>query len=283
MAIWLVYAVWNFGTIIPNPALIKSDATFPSSVDILYGLQRTIMILLGGNGIEIIGILVCTVVMLFQTNHPTINARFILLVLIWATFPAFTYLSRGVFVQSRYLLIGIPPLIIGGFLSFKWLLSLWNEIAMRRVLYVIASLLLIQQAAMTYWVTMPHVAAFKPTVSALVQIASRINREAPSDALVAVGDVGIVGFYCGRRVLDLEGLVSSEIIPYRVGMSLDQFILSGSFLKAGSPNYLIDKAKDPRRLENKWNAELIEIYPIPGGLIESADQKWYYTLYRLNP
>ena len=37
----------------------------------------------------------------------------------------------------------------------------------------------------------------------------------PPDAVVAVNDVGALAFFGGHRVLDLEGLVSPEVLPYR--------------------------------------------------------------------
>ncbi len=280
--IWFGYALQNFGTIVPNPALIKSDAILPPIRDVWLGIKRTSGILFGGNGIEIFLLFVGSAMILSSKPISSSKARLFGLLLFWSLFPAFTYISRGVFVQSRYLLIGIPPLVIGGFLGLKMAIENWNEFVQRRVLYSITFVLLLQQVAMTQFVTLPHIAAFKPTISALVKISELINREAPPDALVAVGDVGIVGFNCGRRVLDLEGLVSAEIIPFRLGISLDEFILSGSFFKAGRPDYFIDKSRDPRRLENRWNAEVVEVFPIPGGLVDTADESWYYTLYHLD-
>jgi hypothetical protein len=38
----------------------------------------------------------------------------------------------------------------------------------------------------------------------------------PPDAVVAVNDVGAIAYFSGRRILDLEGLVSPEVLPYRV-------------------------------------------------------------------
>lgn len=279
--IWSIFALWHFGSLFPNPMLIKSDALLPPLGDVVLGLRRTIVILVSGNGLEITLAISAIVYVLTRSPKKTVDYRIAGLLLIWAVFPAFTYLSRGVFVQSRYLLIGIPPLIIGGFWALNQFPIFGNESHRRRVLYLIAAVLIAQQLMLTRLVTLPHVKAFQETISALVRIAGYIDNAAPPNTTVAVGDVGIVGFYCGRRVLDLEGLVSTEIIPFRLGRTLDEFILSGLFMKARRPDYIIDKSRDPRRLEGKWGAKIEKVFPVPGGLVETSSQSWNYTLYRL--
>jgi arabinofuranosyltransferase len=37
----------------------------------------------------------------------------------------------------------------------------------------------------------------------------------PREAVVAVNDVGAIAYFSGRQILDLEGLVSAEVLPYR--------------------------------------------------------------------
>lgn len=278
---WLFYAVSTFGTIVPNPAWIKSDLIFPPLSDIMLGLQRTAAVLAGSNGIEIALILVVGLFVIRSKSLTEHNLRIVVLLAIWALFPAATYLSRGVFVQSRYLLIGLPPLVLGGFAAAEWCAGRMRLRMANLGMALLALLLVAQQVVLTRFVTIPHIRAFLPTIETLVRFAERVRLESPPDALVAVGDVGVIGFYSARRVLDLEGLVSDEVIPYRLGLRLDDFILGGVFLRAGRPDYIIDKALDPRRLEGMWDAEVLEVAAVPGGLVDTADQNWYYTLYRL--
>jgi hypothetical protein len=51
----------------------------------------------------------------------------------------------------------------------------------------------------------------------LVEIGQWLQVETPSDARIAVADIGAVGFWSKRYVLDLDGLASKEAIPFYYG------------------------------------------------------------------
>jgi hypothetical protein len=60
-----------------------------------------------------------------------------------------------------------------------------------------------------------------------------LKSNTPPDAVVAVNDIGGIAWVSGRRVLDLEGIVTPEIIPYRGrGAHLE-------FLEQRQPDYLV--------------------------------------------
>src|SRR5205085_11720279 len=48
------------------------------------------------------------------------------------------------------------------------------------------------------------------------QVGMWLNTHASPEAAVAVKDIGYIGYYSKRRILDLAGLVSPECIPYRM-------------------------------------------------------------------
>jgi hypothetical protein len=50
--------------------------------------------------------------------------------------------------------------------------------------------------------------------SEMVAAAEWIGAHTPEDSLVAAHDIGAVGYYGGRELLDLAGLVSPEVIPF---------------------------------------------------------------------
>jgi hypothetical protein len=49
--------------------------------------------------------------------------------------------------------------------------------------------------------------------SEMVDTAQWINRNTPGDALIAAHDIGALGYFGGRSIIDLAGLVSPEVIP----------------------------------------------------------------------
>ncbi|MBC7258204.1 MAG: hypothetical protein H5T65_03055 [Chloroflexi bacterium] len=48
----------------------------------------------------------------------------------------------------------------------------------------------------------------------MVDVAQWLDRNTPSDALIAAHDIGAVGYFTRRRLVDLAGLVSPEVVPF---------------------------------------------------------------------
>ncbi|MFH0765477.1 MAG: hypothetical protein V2A61_03550, partial [Calditrichota bacterium] len=305
---WLVYARLIFGSILPNPWLIKSDSGWPSIADLWLNINRTVKIALASNGIEIIMVLAVLGLLLTGTinkgrtfrrtglraclyRQTGRDAR-LPIFLIWVAILPLFYLARGVFVQSRYLLPIIPALILAAYLGMGFLLShqltnpdsIKNSFLLRRGLLILTTILAAQQLILTRQVTLPHAAAFQESIQALRRLADYLRLETPPESVVAVGDVGIIGFYSGRRIIDFEGLVTREIVPFRKGKSLDKFIQNEDFLKAGKPDYFIDKTREPGRMTkvNPDRYHILCVEPIRGAMVDNADESWFYTLYQVD-
>lgn len=281
---WLIYTWTTFGTLLPNPAKIKTDFGLPDLADFTLGLKRTVMILIGSNGIEItLGLIAVAFIIMRKIRISNESVRKGIILILWAVIPALFYLSRGVFVQSRYLLIGIPPLIIGTFLILERLQMSGLRLRWRYIKIALVVVLVSQQLILTWKVTFPHVEAFGKSITALVRLSAIMKWETPQESSVAIGDVGIVGYYSERYVLDLEGLVSHQVIPLRVGRNLDDVIKQEQYREVRTPDYIIDKAQESDRLRqlNERRYQILAIEPVPGGLVNTADEKWYYTLYKI--
>jgi hypothetical protein len=50
--------------------------------------------------------------------------------------------------------------------------------------------------------------------SEMVDTARWVNQNTPAEALVAAHDIGALGYYGERQLVDLAGLISPEVIPF---------------------------------------------------------------------
>jgi hypothetical protein len=74
-------------------------------------------------------------------------------------------------------------------------------------------------AVVTAWRTVGRASEYAASVKNIQEIHVATGRwidgHLPADAVVAVNDVGAIAYFGKRRILDLEGLVSPEVLPYR--------------------------------------------------------------------
>jgi hypothetical protein len=70
--------------------------------------------------------------------------------------------------------------------------------------------------------------------SEMVATARWVNDNLPGDALIAAHDIGALGYFGGRSMLDLAGLVSPEVIPF-----IRDEPAIGNYLDTQNANYLI--------------------------------------------
>jgi hypothetical protein len=74
--------------------------------------------------------------------------------------------------------------------------------------------------------------AFAPQYAAQVDNINRMHvamgrwlaAHTPSGASIAVSDIGALGYFSHRRIVDLEGLVTPSILPYRAGRRYVEFV-----------------------------------------------------------
>lgn len=282
---WFLLAFYEFGTLTPNPALVKAQTVIPGINELLIGLKRIALIYFGAHGLEILFIISVIFFMIKRKIAPSAKTVLLIsLIIIWASFTPLIYLSRGIFISSRYLIISTPALLIGAFLAIQKFETgaSWKFPRFCGIFLVI--LMISLQLFLTWKVTLPHVRAFKPTIASLSRISDYVRNNTPKEAVIAVGDIGVLGFTAERYILDLEGLVCPEMIPYRIGRHLDNLVLTERFQKVKKADYIIDKSQNAQRLNQLFGDryKILMIEPIPGGLVDTADEQWYYTLYDIH-
>ena len=68
----------------------------------------------------------------------------------------------------------------------------------------------------------------------MVDVARWLAANTPTEALVAAHDIGAIGYLSGRRLLDLAGLITPEVIP----ILRDEHKLA-AFIVAQNADYLV--------------------------------------------
>ena len=146
------------------------------------------------------------------TNH---ESRFTPLA--WLLLTVLTYALRLPvnYQHGRYLIPAIPVLIIYGLGGTLQLLRLdsarmWARVLSRSALPAALVLLL------AFWVRGAQAYADDTGFieGEMVAVARWLNDNTASDALIAVHDIGAVGYFTRRPLLDLAGLVTPEVVPF---------------------------------------------------------------------
>lgn len=157
-----------------------------------------------------------------------------LLPLLWAGGHVFLYAWRlpVTFQHGRYLLPIIPIWVIYGLAGWVLLLlysssesprTLWLGQQVARLSFTIIMLFFLLQGALAY---ATEVAIIE---GEMVTVAHWLANNTPPDALIASHDIGAIGYFAERPLLDLAGLISPEVIPLLADESaLTQYILSSN-------------------------------------------------------
>lgn len=121
------------------------------------------------------------------------------------------------FIRDRY---QVPAQWLHRAYRVAFLLILWNALAMNL------------QYARTYGQDVENIQTMH------VQMGQWLAQNTPSDAVIATHDIGAIGYFSGRRILDTVGLVTPEVLPFiNAGKSVEEGVLA--FLEHRKPDYLV--------------------------------------------
>lgn len=121
-----------------------------------------------------------------------------------------------VYQHGRYLMPAMPIFWVAGVLgTFALLraLPLVQKWRRRATMFVGLSIGLVNAAfwGLGAWTYGQDVAIIE---TEMVAAARWIHENTPSDSLIAAHDIGALGYFGGREIVDLAGLVSPEVIPF---------------------------------------------------------------------
>ncbi|MCA9898878.1 MAG: hypothetical protein H6654_19510 [Ardenticatenaceae bacterium] len=164
---------------------------------------------------------------------------FYLLPLCWAGGHVLLYAWRlpVTFQHGRYLIPIMPIWVLYGL--FGWVLvllyssseydrTLWLGKQVARLSFTIILLYFLLQGAFAFAVDVAIVEG------EMVAVAGWLADNTPPDALIASHDIGAIGYFAERPLLDLAGLISPEVIPL-----LDNEDALAEYILASDAQYLV--------------------------------------------
>ena len=149
-------------------------------------------------------------------SHPPLPTHY-LLPLLWWLLTLLVYALRLPvnYQHGRYLIPTIPILVIYG---TGGTLRLLRSASTRMTLWVVSRSLLLATLVLllAFWVRGARVYADDTGFieGEMVAVAHWLNANTEPDALIAVHDIGAVGYFAQRPLLDLAGLITPEVVPF---------------------------------------------------------------------
>jgi arabinofuranosyltransferase len=173
----------------------------------------------------------------------------VLLMLLWVFALPIAYVVLDFQVLSRYLVPIVPAVIVLGTTAWRKLVAevVAGSRTRRAAIAIFASLAVLQSVVFYELVVVPPTRAYSQALETMLGGMGRwLAKNTPSNALVATPDIGVIGYYSHRRILDLGGLVSPEINRMRKKIDVDRIIDEGLYLRF-DPDYLVDRNAFPER------------------------------------
>ena len=245
---WLLFARFYFGTFWPQTLVAKSVGNQDMATH-MDNLWRQIRVFGATDGILLLALVAG---MLFGSRWRAMRPsaqRFIPWA--WALGLPALYVARGVPVISRYV---VPLMPVIAWLAWRsverWWMGDEPSSARRRQGLVFAGILgavvLVQNLVVYRTTVLPQVRTFTPALeSSLGRWGRWFHDHTPKDAVIATPDIGAIGYYSERRVVDLAGLVTPEMVPFLARGTQEQATAAFAFAAFSRPDYLIDRAPAP--------------------------------------
>lgn len=218
IAPYLILNLQLTGGLLPDTAAAKQAqiAPFLAASYLSRLVDMAMPLVAGGQTLLLPGMVYFAVVELGQTRKE-LSKVFFLLPLLWAVALVMLYAARlpAPYQHGRYVIPALPSLLVAGVVGSVWLVRLGQRSLAGRVLTraLVASALLV--FVFFAFVTGPGIYAKDVHIidEEMVTAARWIDANIPPDDLLAIHDIGAVGYFTPRPILDIAGLVNPEVIP----------------------------------------------------------------------
>ncbi len=189
------------------------------------------------------------------------------------------YALRHVNVYTRYVLpLGAAIAAVGMARAVSFMRAS-GPTWFRTVWIAALGLTLAQNVALSSVFVVPKTRAYARSMNGMVlPLAHWLRESTPKDAIVAVPNIGAIGLYSERRILDLNGLATPELVPFKREGRI------GDYLAAHPPAVLIEIEATPRL----WHASPPGELPLEelavhefDGMFVRGPEPMYWSVYRV--
>ncbi len=156
-----------------------------------------------------------------------------------------------VYQHGRYVIPVIPIFLLYGVSGWFEILAMINTTKLKKFAsfgvwgtLVAVSVAFFAQGMITYRTDVNVIDTL------MVKPAKWINQNTEDNAVIAVHDIGAMGFYCDRKLIDLAGLINPEVIPFiRDEEKIEDYI------NLNNANYFVG-FNDWYKSSNNWGQEI---------------------------
>jgi hypothetical protein len=248
---WLAFAAAWFGRLWPNTLAAKAAGGEGLSYH-LEQLMRMSGIVGATDALPALVALALIGVRLVSGERPSARPALRFLPWAWMAVVPLLYMLRGVPVLSRYL---VPLLPLLAWLAWSLLDRALARTRPRAQAWAAASLavlVLAQNAAVLARVVKPQVDTFTAGMRDGLEPWGRwFATHSRVDAVIAAPDIGALGYFSQRRVVDLAGLVTPAMVPILQHVSPEDAVARFEFMKFSRPDFVVDRADTAWDLERR--------------------------------
>lgn len=278
---FLIFAKLNFGTFLPNTALGKSTLTLNITV-IINQLKEITKTLAGSSIPEMMLSLWFLIIAIrkkdFYAKHPSDNT---IPLVLWILGLSILYVVTDADIISRYLLIISPFIILIGLKAIE--LIKYKQIVVTIAVYLIC---VFYSQFIFYKFVKPSTNDFTIGVNeCLIPIGKWLHDNTPGDSKILVNDVGVIGYFSERYIIDAAALINRDIELNKQIMNtqLDDRQITHRLLKFIKADYVIDRDSSehfaPVKFDNyKLKPEFMRKFPSLG---ISDNTPRYFKVYKV--
>jgi hypothetical protein len=150
----------------------------------------------------------------------------------------------------------------------------------------LAALMLLQNLVVYRSAVLPQVRSFSAGLrGSLVPWGRWLHENTPERSVIATPDIGALGYFSRRRIVDLAGLVTPQMVPYLEREAMEDATANFRFAAFAQPSYIADRGPRPDDLRQRSRfapaLTLLGVTSVPN-LGIARPGRVFYSFYRVD-